>query len=81
MAAKKFTGKVVSNKMTNTVVVAIERKVAHKKYGKLLKATTRLKADTNGSSYNIGDIVTIEETRPISKDKYFKVTGKGEATK
>lgn len=76
MSAKRFTGKVVSNKMTNTVVVAIERMVPHKRYGKLLKATTRLKAETNGASYNVGDIVVIEETRPISKDKYFKVAGK-----
>lgn len=78
MAAKRFSGKIVSNKMTNTVVVAIERLVPHKRYGKLLKATTKLKADTAGVSYNIGDIVVIEETRPVSRDKYFKVVKKGE---
>ena len=76
MSAKRFHGKIVSNKMTNTVVVAIERMVPHKRYGKLLKATTKLKADTNGGAYNIGDMVIIEETRPISRDKYFKVIEK-----
>lgn len=76
MSAKRFHGKIVSNKMTNTVVVAIERMVPHKRYGKLLKATTKLKADTNGGVYNIGDMVIIEETRPISRDKYFKVIEK-----
>lgn len=78
MSAKRFSGKIVSNKMKNTVVVAIERLVPHKRYGKLLKATTRLKADTSGVQYNVGEMVTIEETRPMSRDKYFKVVKKGE---
>lgn len=70
---KTLRGTVVSTKMTNTVVVAIERKVAHKLYGKLLKVTKRIKADTNGMDVKEGDSVVIEQTRPISRDKNFKV--------
>lgn len=77
MAKKRFAGIVVSNKMTNTVVVALERKVPHPRYGKLMKATTKLKADTAGQEYMVGDMVVIEETRPMSRDKYFKVVKKG----
>ncbi len=76
---KTLTGTVVSTKMTKTVVVAIERKVAHKKYGKLIKVTKRLKADTNGMEIKENDIVVIEQTRPMSKDKNFKVVRKEEA--
>lgn len=70
---KIMKGTIVSTKMQNTVVVAIERKVAHKLYGKLLKVTKRIKADTNGQTVSEGDFVVIEQTKPISKDKNFKV--------
>ena len=80
MSKKSFIGTVVSNKTKNSVVVAIERKVIHPKYGKLLKKTKRIMADTssftegkNGMEIKLGDIVKIEETRPISKNKNFKV--------
>lgn len=76
---KTLKGTIVSVKMQNTVVVAIERKVAHKLYGKLLRVTKRIKADTNGMEISEGDVVTIEQTRPISKDKNFKVIKKEEA--
>lgn len=75
---KIMTGNVVSVKMQNTVVVAIERKVPHKIYKKLIKVTKRIKADTNGMELSEGDNVVIEMTRPISKDKFFKVIKKGE---
>lgn len=75
---KIMTGKVVSVKMQNTVVVAIERKVPHKIYKKLIKVTKRIKADTNGIDLLEGDNVVIEMTRPISKEKFFKVIKKGE---
>ncbi len=75
---KTLRGTVVSMKMQNTVVVAIERKVAHKLYGKLLKVTKRIKADTNGMDLSEGQMVVIEQTKPISKDKNFKVIGKEE---
>lgn len=73
---KILSGTVVSIKMKNTVVVAIERKVAHKLYGKLIKVTKRLKADTNGMDIKLGEVVKIEQTRPLSKDKNFKVIKK-----
>lgn len=76
---KTLTGTVVSTKMQNTVVVAIERKVAHKLYGKLIKVTKKIKADTNGMEINEGDLVVIEQTRPLSHDKNFKVVKKEEA--
>lgn len=83
MANKVFTGTVVSVKGQNSIVVAIERMVAHRKYGKLLKRTKRIMADTS-SFYEgrkdmemvVGDIVKIEETRPISKNKNFKIVSK-----
>ncbi|MDO8269784.1 MAG: 30S ribosomal protein S17 [Candidatus Levybacteria bacterium] len=76
---KTLKGTVVSTKMQNTVVVAIERKVAHKLYRKLIKVTKKIKADTNNMEVKEGDIVIIEQTRPISKDKNFKVIKKEEA--
>lgn len=76
---KVLTGTVVSTKMQKTVVVAIERKVAHKLYRKLLRVTKKIKADTNGMDIKEGDIVKIEQTRPLSKGKNFKVIKKEEA--
>ena len=76
MSKKQFSGKVVSDKMVNTVVVAIERKVAHPRYGKLLKRTKRLLADTNGMTVTLGEAVIIEETKPISRSKNFKIVEK-----
>ncbi len=76
---KILKGTIVSAKMQNTVVIAIERKVAHKLYGKLLRVTKRIKADTNGMELSEGDFVTIEQTRPVSKEKNFKVIKKEEA--
>lgn len=70
---KTFDGKVVSLKMQNTVVVEIERKSPHPIYKKLLKRTKKLKADLAGMTLNMGDKVRIVETKPISKDKNFKV--------
>jgi small subunit ribosomal protein S17 len=71
-----MSGIVVSAKMQNTVVVAIERKVAHKLYGKLIRVTKKIKADTNGMEVNEGDVITIMQTKPISRDKNFKVVRK-----
>ena len=73
MAKKIFTGKVVSDKMTKTVVVAIERLIRHPVYKKTLKRTGRIKADTNNMEVKVGQVVKIEQTRPISRDKSFKV--------
>lgn len=77
---KTFVGKIVSNKMLNTVVVAIDRKVPHPRYGKLITKTKRLMADTNGVEVVVGEMVVVEEIKPMSKNKNFKVVGK-EGTK
>ena len=69
---KVLTGKVVSNAMTGVVVVDIERKKTHRLYGKSYSVNTRIKAKTD-KNFEIGDIVSIAETRPMSKDVAFKV--------
>ncbi len=70
---KTLTGVVTSNKMKDTVVVAVERYVKHPKYGKFMQIRKKYKAHNPGNTLAIGDKVTIAETRPISKDKHFKV--------
>ncbi len=67
--------------MKNTVVVKMEREVPHPRYGKLIKRTGKLMADTNGLEIAIGDVVVIEEIKPMSKKKNFKVVSKKEAVK
>lgn len=81
MARKQLTGVIVSNKMTNTVVISISRRIQHAVYKKLITVTKRIKADTNGMDLNVGDVVKIEQTRPISRDKSFKVISKVEGKK
>lgn len=66
-------GKVVSNKMQKTVVVSVERLVQHSLYKKSVKQTTRFKAHDENNESQIGDIVKIMETRPLSKDKRWRV--------
>jgi small subunit ribosomal protein S17 len=73
MAKKTFIGKVVSNKMAKTIVVEIERRVAHPVYKKVVKKTSRMKADTNNMEAAIGQVVKIEQSTPMSADKFFKV--------
>ncbi len=70
---KVRTGKVVSDKMEKTVVVAIERRVPHPVYGKMVTRTKRLKAHDEQNSAKVGDTVRITETRPLSKDKRWRV--------
>lgn len=77
--ARILTGTVVSNKMKNTAVVAVNRIVAHPLYGKKLRQTSRFSADTNNMTVNVGDVVRIEETKKLSKTKHFKIVGKEEA--
>lgn len=73
---RKLEGVVVSDKMAKTVVVAIERLKLNKKYKKQFKVTTKFKAHDENNEYHPGDRVIIEETRPISKDKRWKVIKK-----
>lgn len=70
---KLKTGKVVSDKMDKTVVVAIERLVQHPLYKKSIKKTIRFKAHDENNDSHVGDIVSIMETRPLSKDKRWRV--------
>ena len=70
---KTDVGKVVSNKMDKTVVVAIEDSVKHPLYKKIIKRTNRLKAHDENNECNIGDKVRIMETRPLSKDKRWRL--------
>ena len=71
---KTRVGKVVSDKMDKTVVVAIEDNVRHPLYKKIIKNTIRLKAHDEVNECGIGDRVEIMETRPVSKDKRWRVT-------
>lgn len=72
-ARKVRTGLVVSDKMDKTIVVAIERRVPHPVYGKMVTKTKRLKAHDEENSAKVGDTVRIVETRPLSKDKRFRL--------
>jgi small subunit ribosomal protein S17 len=72
-ARKTRTGLVVSDKMEKTVVVAIERRVPHPVYGKMVTRTRRLKAHDEENSAKVGDTVRIVETRPLSKDKRWRL--------
>ncbi|OHA88244.1 MAG: 30S ribosomal protein S17 [Candidatus Zambryskibacteria bacterium RIFCSPHIGHO2_01_FULL_43_25] len=71
--AKTLKGFVVSDKMKDTVVVKVESYRKHKRYGKYVRSQKKYKAHDAGNTKKIGDAVTITETRPISKDKTFKV--------
>lgn len=73
---KKISGVVVSDKMDKTVVVNSQRFIKHKKYGKFFKQHKKYKAHDEHNEFKVGDKVIIEETRPLSKDKTFKVLGK-----
>ena len=70
---KTRTGKVVSNKMDKTIVVAVENKVQHPVIGKIVKRTSKLKAHDENNTCNIGDTVKVMETRPLSKDKRWRL--------
>ena len=70
---KVRVGKVVSDKMDKTVVVIVEDRVAHKKYKKIIGRTYRLTAHDENNECGVGDIVRVMETRPLSKDKRWRV--------
>ncbi len=70
---KVMIGTVKSDKMDKTVVVAVERNVRHKVYGKIVKRTYTLKAHDESNSCKVGDKVKVMETRPLSKDKRWRV--------
>jgi len=70
---KVIIGKVLSNKMEKTIVVSVERKVMHPKYGKFIKMTSKFKAHDEKNECAIGDVVKVMETRPLSKDKRWRL--------
>ena len=70
---KSRVGVVVSDKMDKTVVIAIEEHVKHQKYGKVIKRTIRLKVHDENNECGIGDKILVEETRPLSHDKRWRM--------
>jgi small subunit ribosomal protein S17 len=73
---KTLIGKVVSTKMTKTVVVLVERKFRHAVYHKVIIRHKKFKAHNEKLNLQLGDVVKIQETKPISKDKHFMVIEK-----
>ena len=74
MAVKERVGLVVSDKMQKTVVVTVENRAPHTKYGKIIVKTRRYKAHDEENTCKVGDRVRIQETRPLSKTKRWQVT-------
>lgn len=70
---KVLSGTIVSDKMKDTVVVAVDRYIKHPKFGKYYKVRKKYKAHDAGNTGKIGEKVSIEECRPVSKDKHFKL--------
>ncbi|MBI5217382.1 MAG: 30S ribosomal protein S17 [Bacteroidia bacterium] len=70
---KEKIGVVVSNKMDKTIVVAVKRRVKHAKYGKFINRTKKLYAHDEGNACDIGDTVKVTETRPMSKQKNWRL--------
>lgn len=70
---KVMIGTVVSDKMDKTIVVAVETNVKHKIYNKIVKRTYKLKAHDENNECNVGDIVKVMETRPLSRDKRWRL--------
>lgn len=73
VARKVITGKVVSDKMEKTVVVAVESRVTHPRYKRIIRRTRKYKAHDADNSCHIGDKVRLMETRPLSKEKRWRV--------
>ena len=70
---KTMVGKVVSNKMTRTVVILVERRRIHPFYGRVVKTSKKFMAHDEDNSCNVGDTVKISETRPLSKNKRWRL--------
>lgn len=70
---RKITGVVVSDKMAKTIVISVDRLKEHPRYKKRIKVSSRFKAHDDQNQAKMGDLVAIEETRPISKDKKWKL--------
>src|SRR3954463_9117396 len=79
MPKRVLTGTIVSDKTDKTVVVKVERRVKHPLYGKIIKRSKKYHAHDEGNEFKAGEIVRIEETRPISKLKTWTVLGRGDS--
>jgi small subunit ribosomal protein S17 len=79
MPRRVLQGVVVSDKADKTVIVLVERRVMHPIYKKFIKRSKKYRAHDEGNAYKIGDVVRIEECRPISKTKSWQVVGAGAA--
>ena len=73
MSSRTLTGRIVSDKMDKTITVLVERRVKHPVYGKILTKSSKIKAHDEGNDASAGDLVTIAECRPVSKDKAWKL--------
>ena len=73
IARKTKVGSVISNKMDKSVVVQVDRRIRHKMYGKYISRRVKYMADDPNNVCNIGDVVLIEECRPLSKNKRWRV--------
>jgi small subunit ribosomal protein S17 len=78
---RKLVGKIVSDKMDKTVVVMVERRVKHPLLGKVVMRSAKYKAHDEGNEFKTGDMVEIAESRPISRDKSWRVTRLVEAAR
>lgn len=74
MPRREIIGKVVSDKMMKTIVVAVESRHPHPRYGKIIKSTNTFKAHDEENTAHIGDVVKIVESRPLSKDKRWTLS-------
>ncbi len=72
---KTYTGEVISDKMNKTVVVRVSTSSKHSKYNRIMRQHNKFKVHDEKGSAKVGDIVNIEETRPISKEKRFRLIG------
>nr|YP_009397894.1 ribosomal protein S17 [Sonderella linearis]ARW67080.1 ribosomal protein S17 [Sonderella linearis] len=73
MPRRETFGIVISNKMNNTITVIVKKQISHKKYGKIISKTNKYYADDPLNQCKIGDKVKIQETRPLSKNKRWKL--------
>jgi small subunit ribosomal protein S17 len=70
---KTRTGVVISNKMEKTIIVSLKTRVRHPMYGKIMNQTSKIKAHDEENACGIGDIVSVMETRPLSKEKHWRL--------
>jgi|TARA_B100001094_G_scaffold122696_1_gene118429 small subunit ribosomal protein S17 len=72
-SSRTLSGRIVSDKMDKTITVLVERRVKHPVYGKILTKSSKIKAHDDSNDASLGDLVTIAECRPVSKDKAWKL--------